>query len=126
MKNEQTKNRTMDINQRKQELFRLLATHERCTFAYLADALDVSKRTVKRYLDELEQTVPLKFTVGRYNGGVQLLSNVDGKNVFKNSEILVLEKIVLEAEKTGSCTLNTSEIQVLKGMLYRYYKNEKF
>ena len=55
MKNEQNKTKTMDINQRKQELFRLLATHERCTFAYLADALEVSKRTVKRYLDELEQ-----------------------------------------------------------------------
>ena len=121
MKNEQTKNRTMDINQRKQELFRLLATHERCTFAYLADALDVSKRTVKRYLDELEQTVPLKFTVGRYNGGVQLMTNVEGRNIYKNPGLFVLEKIVSEAEKTGTCTLNTSEIQLLKELLYRRY-----
>lgn len=121
MKNEQRKPKTMDINQRKQELFRLLATNEKCTFAYLADSLEVSKRTVKRYLDELEQTVPLQFTVGRYNGGVKLMTNVDGRNIYKNPGLLVLEKIISEAEKTGAYTLNTSEIKLLKEILYRRY-----
>lgn len=112
--------RTMDINGRKKELFRLLLTNEKCTLEYLANSLNVCKRTVKRYLDELEETVPLRISAGRYSGGVRLENKMKGRSVLKKTELHVLEKIVSETEKTGCCTLDTLERLLLKEMLYRY------
>ena len=117
MKTNQRRPKTMEIGERKQKLFELLATHNRCTFEYLANELGVSKRTIKRYLDELELTVPLKFTVGRYNGGVELDTRLKRSTAFNKPEFLVIEKIILEAEQTGNCQLNKSEIKILKRMI---------
>ena len=61
MRNTQRKLKTMEIGERKQKLFELLTTHNRCTFEYLANELEVSKRTVKRYLDELEAANVISF-----------------------------------------------------------------
>ena len=120
MKKNQKKEKKMDINQRKEELFRLLLTNEKCTLEYLANSLEVSKRTVKRYLDELEETIPLHFSTGRYSGGVQLANKAKSRPAFKKIELQVLEKIVSETEKTGSCALNESELNVLKELLCRH------
>lgn len=117
MKNTQRKLKTMEISERKQRLFELLTTHKRCTFEYLANELGVSKRTIKRYLDELELTVPLKFTVGRYNGGVELATQLKRSAVVSNPEFLVIEKVILDIEQTGSCQLNETELKVLKRMI---------
>lgn len=117
MKDAQRKIKTMELGERKQKLFELLTTHNRCTFEYLASELGVSKRTVKRYLDELELTVPLKFTVGRYNGGVELATKLRRSTAFNRPEFLVIEKIISEAEQTGSCQLNKAEIKILKRMI---------
>ena len=48
MKDAQRKIKTMELGERKQKLFELLNTHNRCTFEYLANELGVSKLTVKR------------------------------------------------------------------------------
>ena len=117
MRNTQRKLKTMEICERKQKLFELLTTHNRCTFEYLANELEVSKRTVKRYLDELELTVPLKFTVGRYNGGVELDTRLKRSTAFNKPEFLVIEKVISETEQTGVCQLNDAELKILKRMI---------
>ena len=116
----QGKIRSMDLNQRKKELFRLLFINQKCTLEYLSNSLKVSKRTVKRYLDELEETVPLIFTTGRYSGGVQLANRPENRLILNNQELYVLEKVVSEIEQDGSCSLDTSELSDLKEILYRY------
>ena len=120
MKTNQRSPKTMEISERKQKLFELLTTHNRCTFAYLANELGVSKRTVKRYLDELELTVPLKFTVGRYNGGVELATKLRRSTAFNRPEFLVIEKVISDIEREGSCELNEAELKVLKRMIGYY------
>lgn len=117
MKTNQRRPQIMEIGERKQKLFELLTTHNRCTFAYLANELGVSKRTVKRYLDELELTVPLKFTVGRYNGGVELDTRLKRSTAFNKPEFLVIEKVISETEQTGICQLNDTELKILKRMI---------
>ena len=120
MKDAQRKIKTMELGERKQKLFELLTTHNRCTFEYLANELGVSKRTVKRYLDELELTVPLKFTVGRYNGGVELATKLRRSTAFNRPEFLVIEKVISDIEREGSCQLNEAELKVLKRMIGYY------
>ena len=120
MKKNQKNQKSRDLSQRKQELFRLLLSNEKCSFAYLANSLEVSKRTVKRYLDELEETVPLEFSTGRYSGGVQLVTKNKGQRFLKKNELRLLEKIVVETEAVGNCTLDTSDLTLLKEMIYRY------
>ena len=120
MKKGQKNPKSKDLDQRKKELFRLLLTNEKCSFEYLANSLEVSRRTVKRYLDELEETVPLHFTTGRYSGGVQLVNKTKNQHLLKKAELYVLEKIVSETEQTGNCVLNESDLILLKEIIYRY------
>ena len=117
----ETKNK-MDLRDRKEELRRLLVTNERCTFQYLADSLQVSKRTVKRYLDEIERDTMLIFYTGRH-GGVSLADRSQIKRLFlKDYELEVLHRIISNTEKTGQCILDFADLQVLKEMVAYYSK----
>ncbi len=117
----ETKNK-MDLRDRKEELRRLLVTNERCTFQYLADSLGVSKRTVKRYLDEIEEEIMLNFRTGKH-GGVSLADRSQIKRLFlKDYELEVLHRIISNTEKTGQCILDFADLQVLKEMVAYYSK----
>ena len=120
MKKGQKNTKSMDLAERKKELFRLLLTNEVCSFDYLANSLDVSRRTIKRYLAELERSVPLEFVMGRYTGGVKLGTKESSRRFLKKQEISLLEKIVNEGDTTGSCTLDASDLAILKEMIYQY------
>ena len=124
MKNNQEKEviRELDLNQRKEKLRRLLATNERCTLQYLADSLQVSTRTVKRYLDELEVDVPLIFHAGRY-GGVSLANRSHIKRMYlQDRELEVLHQIVSDTEASGQCKLSLKDLKILKEMVAYYSK----
>mgnify|MGYP003307126427 CR=1 FL=1 len=124
MKNNQQKEtkRDLDLNQRKEELRRLLVTNERCTLQYLADSLQVSKRTVKRYLDEIERDTMLIFHPGRY-GGVSLADRSQVKRLYlKDYEIAVLHRIIFETEEVGQCRLTLADLKVLRDMVSYYSK----
>ena len=120
MKKGQKNPKSKDLSERKQELFKLLVTNDVCSFNYLATSLEVSKRTVKRYLDELEESVPLEFIMGRYTGGVRLGTKERSRKFLKKPEIQLLEKLVSEGEEKGNCTLDQSDMAILKEMIYRY------
>ena len=124
MKNNQQKEtkRDLDLNQRKEEVRRLLVTNEQCTLQYLADSLKVSKRTVKRYLDEIEEDTKLIFHMGRY-GGVSLADRSQVKRLYmKKHELEVLHRIISDAEKMGQCQLDLADLKVLKDMVLYYSK----
>ena len=120
MKKDQKYPKSKDIVHRKQELFKLLLTNEKCSFEYLANSLEVSKRTVKRYLDELEETIPLEFFVGRYSGGVRLATKAQNRHFLTLPELQLLKKIALQTEDAGCCMLDMSDLAILKEMIYRY------
>lgn len=124
MKNNQQKEtkRDLDLNQRKEEVRRLLVTNEQCTLQYLADSLKVSKRTVKRYLDEIEEDTKLIFHMGRY-GGVSLADRSQVKRLYlKDYEIAVLHRIIFETEEVGQCRLTLADLKVLRDMVSYYSK----
>jgi transcriptional antiterminator len=124
MKNNQQKEtkRDLDLNQRKEELRRLLVTNERCTLQYLADSLQVSKRTIKRYLDEIERDTMLIFHPGRY-GGVSLADRSQVKRLYlKEYELEVLHRIISDTETTGQCHLKFADLKILKDMVSFYSK----
>ena len=124
MKNKQQKEtkRDLDLNQRKEEVRRLLVTNEQCTLQYLADSLKVSKRTVKRYLDEIEEDTKLIFHTGRY-GGVSLADRSQVKRLYlKDYEIAVLHRIIFETEEVGQCRLTLADLKVLRDMVSYYSK----
>ena len=112
----------LDLNQRKEEVRRLLVTNEQCTLQYLADSLKVSKRTVKRYLDEIEEDTKLIFHTGRY-GGVSLADRSQVKRLYlKEYELEVLHQIISDTEKMGQCQLVSADLKVLKDMVSYYSK----
>ena len=118
---EQTKS-NLDLNQRKEEVRRLLMTNELCTLQYLANSLGVSKRTVKRYLDEIERDTILNFRPGRY-GGVSLSDRSQVKRLYlKEYELEVLHWIISDTDKMGQCELNSDSLKVLKDMVLYYSK----
>ena len=124
MKNNQQNNikRDLDLNQRKEEVRRLLVTNERCTLQYLAASLKVSKRTVKRYLDEIEEDTELIFHTGRY-GGVSLADRSQVKRLYlKKHELAVLHRIISDTETMGQCHLDLADLKVLKDMVLYYSK----
>ena len=114
--------RNLDLTQRKEEVRRLLVTNERCTLQYLADSLKISKRTVKRYLDEIERDTRLIFYPGRY-GGVSLADRSQLKRLYlKEHELEVLHRIISDTEKMGKCRLDSTDLKVLKEMVLYYSK----
>ena len=114
--------RNLDLTQRKEEVRRLLVTNERCTLQYLADSLKVSRRTVKRYLDEIERDTMLIFHPGRY-GGVSLADRSQVKRLYlKEYELEVLHRIISDTEKMGKCRLDSTDLKVLKEMVLYYSK----
>ena len=124
MKNNQQNEikRDLDLNQRKDEVRRLLVTNERCTLQYLADSLKVSRRTVKRYLDEIERDTMLIFHLGRY-GGVSLADRSQVKRWYlKKHELEVLHRIISDTEKMGQSKVNSADLKVLKDMVSYYSK----
>ena len=124
MKNNQQKEtkRDLDLNQRKEEVRRLLVTNEQCTLQYLAESLKVSKRTVKRYLDEIEEDTKLIFHMGRY-GGVSLADRSQVKRLYlKKHELAVLHRIISDTETMGQCQLDLADLKVLKDMVSYYSK----
>ena len=114
--------RNLDLTQRKEEVRRLLVTNERCTLQYLADSLKISKRTVKRYLDEIERDTRLIFYPGRY-GGVSFADRSQLKRLYlKEHELEVLHRIISDTEKMGKCRLDSTDLKVLKEMVLYYSK----
>lgn len=112
----------LDLNQRKKEVRRLLVTNEQCTLQYLADSLKVSKRTVKRYLDEIEEDTKLIFHTGRY-GGVSLADRSQVKRLYlKKYELAVLHRIISDTETMGQCQLASADLKVLRDMVSYYSK----
>ena len=114
--------RELDLNQRKEEVRRLLVTNEQCTLQYLADSLKVSKRTIKRYLDEIEEDTMLIFHKGKY-GGVSLANRSQVKRLYlKKQELGVLHRIICDTEKMGQCQLDPADLKILKDMVSYYSK----
>ena len=112
----------LDLNQRKEEVRRLLVINEQCTLQYLADSLGVSKRTVKRYLDEIERDTMLIFHKGKY-GGVSLADRSQVKRFYlKEHELEVLHRIISDTEGIGQCALTSADLKVLKDMVSYYSK----
>ena len=107
----------VDLHERRERIIRILMMNGKCTMQQLADSLNVSTRTIKRDIDILGYRYPI-CTENHRNGGVYI-SNYGTVIPPKVSrmEIEVIQKIISEAEQTGRCCLDKSEIEVLKELI---------
>lgn len=119
----------MNVGNRRERLLRILALKGRATISELANELEVSERTIMRDIEVLSIEKPI-FTVAGKHGGVC----IDDYYLFnqlhmKEHEIDLLAKIVSDIENHSSCSLNESELDLLKEIVTVYskktYRKEK-
>ena len=112
----------LNVSTRRERLLRILTLKGRVTISELANELEVSERTIMRDIDALSIEKPI-FTMTGKHGGVciddyYLLYQLH----MKEYEIELLEKIVYDIEKKSFCTLNDSELNLLKEIVTIYSK----
>lgn len=119
----------MSAGDRRERLLRILTLKGHATISELANELEVSERTIMRDIEAISFEKPI-FTVMGKNGGVYidnyyLLNQLH----LKAHEIDLLYKIIFDIENYSYCSLNESELNLLKEIVTIYskktYRKEK-
>lgn len=109
-----------DPNERRERLIRILMLRGRAPIAELAKELEVCERTVMRDIDLLSTSKPI-FSLPGKGGGVFLIDTYSiYPHALQKKEACLLEKIISEAEESSGCSLDASEIKILKDILAFY------
>lgn len=119
----------MNVADRRERLLRILTLKGRSTIPELANELEVSERTIIRDIEVISLEKPI-FTIVGKNGGVYidnyyLLNQLH----MKEHETDLLYKIIFDIENYSYCSLNESELNLLKEIVTIYskktYRKEK-
>lgn len=111
----------MGTTERRNEILKRLSRRRRDTISNLASEFGVSKRTIRRDIDEMSLSVPIYTQTGR-NGGIHMLDGYSMERVYMNDDELgLLKKISRLAERTSG--LLTAEDQtLLRSIISSYTK----
>lgn len=115
----------MEINmgniERRKKIMQIIYRRGYDTIPNLAAEFGVSTRTLQRDIELLSLYEPIYTKNGRYGGGIYLLdSYVPEKTYLGPDETELLESIVSQAEKKGSCSLSKDQIRNLKNIISTY------
>ena len=86
----------MGTAERRLEILKYLCKHRHAKMTELAEAFDVSVRTIQRDIYEIEITfrVPVEVKKGKYEGGVYIVGDYTFDRIYmKEEELLLLAKI---------------------------------
>ena len=84
----------MRVNERRNELLKILCRRRHETIRNLASEFGVSERTIRRDIEALSLSVPIYTKIGRYSGGVYLVDKYSMDRIYmRESELAVLKKI---------------------------------
>ena len=106
----------MGKDDRKKELLEILIQRGSETMDNLAFELNISTRTVRRYVEELSLNEAIYTKAGRYGGGVYLIRK-PRKSFLSQSETLILEKLYQKAKLHQVCSLTRQELQLLRSII---------
>ena len=113
----------MGTAERRSEILKILCRSRHETVPRLAAELGVSERTIRRDIEALSLTAPLYTQQGRYDGGVYVMDGYSADRMyFAERETAVMRRLVADAEATGYCRLDASELRILKELLAAYSK----
>ena len=102
----------MTTTERRSEIMRILTARRSCKIDYLANALNVSERTIRRDVAELTLDYPLETVLGR-NGCVMV---PDWYHPHRN--VLTIEQQTVLTQLMNSA--NEQQREVLRQMLVEY------
>ena len=113
----------MGTAERRSEILKILCRRRHETVPRLAAELGVSERTIRRDIEALSLTAPLYTQQGRYDGGVSVWDGDSAaRREFAARETAVTRRLGADAEATGYCRLDASELRILKELLAAYSK----
>lgn len=111
--------------ERRKKIMRIIYRRGHETIANLAAEFGVSTRTMQRDIEALSLYEPIYTKNGRYDGGIYLIDEyIPEKSYLEAKETALLENIVSQNEKTGSCSLSREQIKKLKHII-SVYSNPK-
>lgn len=105
---------------RQKELLSILSVRKSATIAALANALEVSERTVRRDIDALSAVFPIYTSRGRY-GCVHVLEDRSLDHLyFSSDETALMQEMLQTLEVLGTYTPSPSQLTALKTMVAKY------
>ena len=116
----------MGTSERRWLILKTICRQRHETIANLAEKFGVSDRTIRRDIEVLSLSEPIYTQPGRYNGGVYVVEGYYIEdNYFNITQKEVIQKLIHMAENRDVCSLERSEISVLKEMIIAYTKPNK-
>lgn len=110
-------------NERRTEIMKILCRRRYETIDNLATELGVSTRTIRRDLELLSISEPIYTQAGRYGGGVYVQKGYSMYRMYMtDSEVALLQKILILATDQDICVLSKDEFLILKSLISQYTK----
>ena len=113
----------MGTAERRNEIIKILCRRRHETIRNLAFELGVSERTIRRDIETLSLTEPIYTQTGRYAGGVYVVENYSGNQMYmseKESEIL--HKLFDALVEQNNCLLTKIELDIFHSIVNKYTK----
>ena len=113
--------------ERRNEILKILHWRKYEKIKNLAFELGVSERTIRRDISILSITAPIYTQSGRYDGGVYILDdeNLFSKIYVSDSDLNILDKILLGIENDQLPKLSVDEKTIFKRIVENYRKIKK-
>ena len=100
------------------EIYNCLLSHETVTATYLANKLEVSTRTIYRYLSMLDPIIPIEAIQGKYGGYKLMDSYTVSRNCFTEKEFNTLISIL------DSTDVAKDTVEKIKNKLFSTHKEK--
>lgn len=111
----------MEVSERRAAIMQILYRQRFETTNNLMARFGVSKRTIRRDIEELSKTEPIYTKSGRYGGGIYVIDGYYGfETHLKKSEIELIHKFYHSAQSNQQCQLTLNELATLKGISEKF------
>lgn len=113
----------MGTTERRNAIMEVLAKRRHDKISNLASEFGVSERTIRRDIEILSLTEPIRTEAGRYGGGIYVLDSYYKRKKYLNSaQIFVLQKILSYNESVTTAFLTIEDVENLEEILIDFTK----
>ena len=116
----------MGATERRNAIMQALGRRRHDKISNLASEFGVSERTIRRDIEILSLTEPIRTEAGRYGGGVYVLdSYYKSKKYLNATQICAIQKAINYFQNTESSILSVEDIEALQELLTDFTKPVK-
>lgn len=113
----------MGATERRNAIMQALGRRRYDKISNLASEFGVSERTIRRDIEILSLTEPIRTEAGRYSGGVYVLdSYYKSKKYLNSSQISALQKVLYYSNHMGAAFLSAEDVEALQDILTDFTK----